>query len=122
MNEYWVVIEPVDVSNDSFKQNVKLVVQALAKINGSPNFTANIYDDEVVANARTTLDPSSPGQPHPTVGPQAVQTQHYVASYEGRLPAENPYAEHPYEIWWYPAAYTDSPNVGRYVHGEPWKP
>jgi hypothetical protein len=47
---YYEVVEPVDLSNDGFKQRVKLVLQAVARTKGAPDFMARVYDDEGAAD------------------------------------------------------------------------
>lgn len=124
---YYVVIDPVDLSNDSFKQNVKLVLQALAKTNGGPNFTAWVLDDEAVANTKYSYD-TNPGAD--TVdkmkAQQAAEEQHLIAGYTGGWDttyAHSSTADDAYTISWFPAAIIDSPNVGQYVKfGEQFKP
>jgi hypothetical protein len=44
--------------------------------------------------------------------------QHLVAMYSGGLAT----GLYPYEVAWYPGAFTDTPNVGQYVDSEEWKP
>ena len=44
------VIDPVDLSTDGFKQNVNLVTQAVANTDGSPDFSARVFDDEDIAS------------------------------------------------------------------------
>lgn len=116
---YYVVINPVDLSNDSFKQNVKLVLQALAKTNGSPDFTAYVYDDEAVANTAYSLNAADPF--HKSTDQEG---QHTVAMYLGGIDdGKVSTANSAYQIIWYPATYADTPNVSKYTsfeHG--WKP
>ena len=45
-----MLIDPVDLSTDGFKQDVKLVLQAVADTDGGTDFSARIFDDETVAN------------------------------------------------------------------------
>jgi len=118
---YYVVIEPVNLSNDSFKKRVKLVLQAIAKTNGGPDFSANIFDDEAAAKTEYSHR-THPGNENPDEAKAQITLveQHLVAGYDGGLLASG--APYPYEIMWYPSASTDSPNVGQYVGDEEWKP
>jgi hypothetical protein len=57
---YFVLIDPVDLSTDGFKQDVKLVLQAVAKTKGDPDFSARIFDDEAVARETFSHDTNPP--------------------------------------------------------------
>jgi hypothetical protein len=117
---YYVLIDPVNLGNDAFKQDVKLVLQAVAKTKGDPDFSARIFDDEAVAKETFSHDTNPP----PLEDPDEIRAatdrrgQHLVAIYSGGLKT----LLYPYEIDWYPAAFTDTPNVGQYVDTEQWKP
>lgn len=115
---YYIVIDPVDVSTDSFKQTVKLVLRAVARTNGGdPNFSADVFDDESTANTAYSYDTSNGiGVNASDLKAQADQEkQHCVAMYNGGVNNE-------YEIAWYPENLVSSPNVGKYVSYEQWKP
>ena len=123
---YYVVIDPVDLSNDGFKQNVKLVLQAIAKDNGGPNFSARIFDDEAVANNYLS-DKSDPPLDQGVVKEHnAQEEQHLIATFVGGIDqdtAQPSTADTAYNISWFPAAFTGSPNVGQYVElFDQWKP
>jgi hypothetical protein len=45
-----VVVDPVDLSNDGFKQRVKLVLQAVARTKGDADFVAQVYDNQGAAD------------------------------------------------------------------------
>ena len=117
---YYVAMDPVNLTNDGFKQNVKLVTQALAKTKGDPDFSARLFDDRAVAAetfARVS-DPPLSQKPDETTAAKDREGQHLVAIYSGGL-ATTP---DPYVLMWYPDAVTGTPNVGHYVDSEPWKP
>ena len=125
---YFVVIAPVDLSNDSFKQDVKLVVQSIANTTtnttiSGPDFSARIFDDEAVAKAylEEETDPSSSsGRTRDEMRAYLDERgQHLVATYQGGL---KEFGGWPYHISWYPGAFPDTPNVGPYVGSEQWKP
>lgn len=120
---YYVVIDPVDLSNDGFKRNVKLVAQALAQKKGDADFTVRFFDDQDIAAESYQSDPGGPGSSSDQTQAEMKdfldrKGQHLVAIYGGGLPA----ALYPYELNWYPAAFTSTPNVGPYVGNEEWKP
>lgn len=115
---YHVVIDPVDLTTDGFKQNVKLMTAASAQTKGDNDFTVRIFDDEGIATESYRTDP---GGSDPSAGTKeflALKRQHLVAIYGGGLPA----ALCPYELGWYPTAFTSTPNVDMYVGNEEWKP
>jgi len=124
-NTYYVTIEAVDLANDNFKQSVKLVVKALAKQNGSTDFTANIYDDEATAKAGANYY-SNPSTDQAEIKAKSDQRgQHLVASYSGgidEITAKVSTADSAYVLNWYPGAFKDTPNVGKYVGNEQFKP
>jgi hypothetical protein len=117
--DYYVVIAPVDLGNDSFKQRVKLVVQAVAKTNGDPDFSANIYDDEAVANTAYALNTADPFHTATDQESQHLVAMHIGGLDDGRVST----ADDAYQIYWYPAASTDTPDAAKYTHMElRWKP
>ncbi|MDR3665107.1 MAG: hypothetical protein P4L86_32770 [Mycobacterium sp.] len=122
---YYVVIDPVDLSNDGFKQSVKLVVLAVAKTNGGPGFSADIYDDAATAQAEYSYV-SNPSDVTPTQSlwaHHAQMEQHLVADYIGGIDgARASTADSAYTIAWYDYAFISTPNVGQYVGEEQWKP
>ncbi|OBB33578.1 hypothetical protein A5792_10675 [Mycolicibacterium peregrinum] len=99
---YLVVIAPVSPDTDTFKQDVKGVVQDLASKNG-PDFSTSIFDDQSVAVAESTDD---------------RRARHLIAMYSGGLST----ALYPYSISWFPASFTDTPTVGQWVDTEEWNP
>lgn len=118
---YYVVIDPVDLSNDGFKLAVKLVTQAIARMDGAADFSAKFYDDQTVANVAFTTDPGSGNRgTKPPLDKAALDErgQHLVAIYSGGLEMQ----PSPYQMMWYPGAFTVTPNVGRWVSNEDWKP
>lgn len=124
---YYVAIEPVDLSNDTFKQNVKLVLDSLAKTDGGPNFSVEIYDDKDIANTAYYSDT------HPLQLPLDElkafwdqQEQHLVANYVGGWDinyAHSSTADDAYTITWFPSAGSPHPVVGKYSSiPQQWKP
>jgi hypothetical protein len=111
------------LKNDGFKQSVKLVNQALAQKKGDGDFSAHIFDDEAVAREALAADPGGPGPtPDQSQGEMKAaldrRGQHLVAIYSGGLQM----SLYPYEIDWYPGAFTSTQNVGQFVGAEEWKP
>jgi hypothetical protein len=118
---YFVLIAPVDLSTDGFKRDVKLVLQAVAKTDGGSDFSARILDDEAVASQAFSeeTDPRLSQSPDEQREFEERKAQHLVAMYTGGL---NTGLGYPYDVSWYPAAASDTPNVGRYVGSEEWRP
>lgn len=108
---FYVVIDPVDLGADAFKQTVKGAIQGLAADNG-PDFSARIFDNEATALQTFDKDTGSGAADDPQ------RAQHFIATYSGGLST----ALYPYELSWFPATFTDNPTVGQWVGTEEWKP
>lgn len=111
---YYVSVAPVDLSNDGFKDNVKLVAQAQQK--GDSKFSARIFDDATIANEALARDTNaSPIGTADAIREQQQRIgQHLVAIYSGGLDA-NLYL---HQLDWYPGAFTTTARVGQYVGNE----
>lgn len=107
----YVVVAPIDITNDSFKTSVRGVAEDLARQHG-PDFSAWIFDDEATADG--SFAERSGG---PAVDKQE-NARHLIAIYSGGLST----TIYPYGIDWFPGTFTDDPAVGRWVDGEQWKP
>jgi hypothetical protein len=124
----YVVIDPVDLNNDSFKQNVKLILREIATKSHSrngPNFSANFFDDEAVAKAEISKKKNPGGLTKNALDALYDQEeQHLVAHYTGGInfDADASTADDAYNIYWYPTTSTISPNADKYVGSEEWKP
>jgi hypothetical protein len=118
---YFVLIDPVDLSTGGFKQDVKLVLGAVAKTNGNSDFSARILDQEAIAREAFAEEtgPRVSQSPDEKRDFEERKRRHLVAMYSGGL---NTGLGYPYDISWYPAASTDAPNVGRYAGSEEWRP
>ena len=143
---YYVVVDPVDLSNDGFKQRVKLVLQAIARKKGDPDFVASVYDDQGAADwAWTTLEhaPEScelggacGNRPTPpedrdernradeqSKADKHASERHVVAFYSGGSKAEQ--SPWPYELSWYPWLSDEISDTGeevKYEGDEDWRP
>ncbi|MDP7735120.1 hypothetical protein [Mycobacterium paragordonae] len=126
-NNYYIAIAPVDLSNDSFKSGVLLVVQAVAKTNGGPDFSAWIYDDEAVANTAYHSDTHPLELSLDEMKAFSLQEErHLLLDYQGGWDATNAHpstADAAYTITWFSAAGSPHPVVGKYSsEPEQWKP
>jgi len=109
---YYVVIDPVDTSNDSFKQTIKDIVSDIAKEKKTVDFTATIYDNTTLASddfnhVLATSDSE-----------QANKSQHTIAMYNGGIDpntAGTSSDDSAYIIAYYPAADKSTAIVGKYV-------
>lgn len=123
---YYVVIPGVNLGDDSFKASVKSVVQALSFKNGSPTFSANIYDDAALARTAVSQDVDlTEVSASETQVRSAEEVQHLIAMYDGGIDenAQHSTAAAAYAISRFPAADASSPNVGPYVDlSEQFKP
>ena len=120
----YVVIDPVDLSNDSFKQKVKTIIKDLAAKKGVKEFSANIYDNaDVAAQDYNMTLPNGKADGQTKL---AEQGQHLVAEYDGGIDMDTAQVsreDKAYTISWYPGADKTTPNVGKYVSiDEQFKP
>ena len=114
-----MLINPVNLSTDGFKQDVKLVLQAVA------DKTATLTSRQGSSMMKPSLtkfsqemNPPLGESPYETTAFEDLKGQHLVAMYSGGLTT----GLYPYEVDWYPGAFTGTPNVGQYVDFEEWKP
>ena len=118
---YFVLVDPIDVRNDAFKRDVKLVLEAVADADGSAKFSARIFDDEAIAREALSDEtaPRPAQRPEESESARERRGQHLVAMYAGGV---NTGLGYPYDIAWYPGAFTSTPDVGNYVDSEQWRP
>ena len=120
-NSYYVVIAPVDLNTENFKEVVRSVFRVLAQENGGPLFTAHVWT--LKSAAQTELSYAS--QPYTFSddlfsAKEAANDQHFLASYIGGLVYAGEAPEN--LIYWFPSSAHPSPNVGRWVGAEVWEP
>lgn len=134
LDEYYIKIDPLDFSNDSFKTQVKLVVSAIAKDKHTTDFMAKIFTDSSVLaykNNATSYyqDLHDTGvvttdMAQWTKEMEAKSETTYVASYTGGFnynQAKPSTSDDAYKISWFPSTFTDNGTVGKYVGDEKWK-
>ncbi len=117
---YYLLIDPVDVSTDEFKNSVKGVLQALAAKQGNPNFSAWFYDNREIGRLAydDQVTPPVMDSPEEIKAKASAREPHLIASYSGG----NPNAWMMYGISWFPGATTSSPTIGQWVDSEEFKP
>ena len=117
---YYVVIDPIDVTTGAFKDTVKAVLGALARIEGGPQFTAHVWDSLTAAQTEVSYK-SQPDlfSDDQLMAKEAANETHFVASYVGGLvyPGEPP----SFVILWFPESSIDNPMVGQRVSAEVWE-
>jgi len=132
--EYYVLIDPVDLSSDAFMDTVKSIITDIARVEGKPEFGAKLYTDREVLEYGYEL-PSSDEFPATQEGIQqyraylqsmaAKSASTLIASYVGGIDLLQARASRDvgaYSILWFGSAFTDHPIVGGYVGDEEWKP
>jgi hypothetical protein len=119
----YVLVDPVDTSNDGFKSTIKTVVQDISKERKSADFTVYIYD-----NAQVAAWEYSQGIPHGQADAEskaAQSAQHLIADYSGGIDvdtAQRSTADKAYTVSYFSGADKQTPVVGHWVGTEQFKP
>jgi Cu2+-containing amine oxidase len=119
----YVVIDPVDTSNDSFKASVKAIVKDIATKKNFKEFTVNVYDNADTAAWQYNM--STPSNQTEAKAKLAERAQHLIANYSGGIDldtAKASTADKAYSISFYPGADKTTATVGKYVSTEQFKP
>lgn len=143
---YYVVVDSVDLSNDGFKQRVKLVLQAIARTKGDPDFVATVYDHQGAAdwawtnleNAPESCELGGPCGNRPPIpedrdernraderskAEEHDSERHVVAFYSGGYETNG--TSWPYQLAWYPWLSDEISDTGdevKYEGDEDWRP
>ena len=135
--ELYVVVDPVDLTDDGFKERVKRVLLAIAREQGTPDFSATVYDDADAAAWAYDFYENGPescelGQESCQI-PESEQAnadrmndladRHTVAYYSGGYRTST--SSFPYELSWYsrlPMEAVDTGDEVRYEADEKWRP
>lgn len=117
---YYVVIDPIDVTTEIFKDTVKSVFAALASVEGGPQFSAHVWDSLTAAQTEVSYK-SQPDlfSDDQIAAKETANETHFVASYVGGLvyPGESP----SFVILWFPHSSIDNLAVGQWVSAEVWE-
>lgn len=119
----YVVVDPIDTSNDSLKQTMKNIVSDIAKTKNFKEFTVYIYDNKAIATREYNKE--LPNGAADARAKSDERGQHLVAMYSGGIDletAKKSTADNAYSISFYPGAFKDTPTVGKYVGTEQFKP
>jgi hypothetical protein len=117
----YVAIDPVDLSNEDFKADVKRVLADLARDIGGPAFTAQVYDDrDLAAYAHAVITGTAERSDDKTR--YRLADSRMVAFYSG----EDSESDWPYRLAWYPwlpdQSLVDSAAQRRHEGDEQWRP
>lgn len=120
LTQYWVLIDPVDLSTDAYKDSVRAIISDLARKDGEPEMSVEVVTNREIAEAES---PSSTSAFIEEYGDQyfletipALEVEGWVASYRGGLDGntlEPSSSAEAYEIIWRPYATAEI---------ETWKP
>lgn len=108
---YYVLIDPVDLTNDSFKNDIKNITRQIVKDKGS-KISVDFVDNKSVLDLEYKSHYGSN-----TLGRILTKAemdelgQHLVAAFSGELAAD----EYPNSLLFFPSAFKDTPRVGKYV-------
>lgn len=109
-DEHYVLIDPVDLSTDQFKEDIKVLVRALVKEKGKKQ-SFEFHD------SRESLDISykqygdmSLGRPR-TSEEDKILAVHYIAAFSGQLET----GIYKNTLQFFLATFKDNPDVGKYV-------
>ncbi len=81
---YYVLIDPVDLSNDSFKEDIKAIVKQMVEKKG-PNISIELHDKiESLQISYKQYGDLSLGRPR-TNAEEKLMAIHYIAGYQGNL-------------------------------------
>ncbi len=108
---YIILVDPVNIKNDIFKEDIKNITKQLVKDKGS-KISIDILDDKKTLElyneshyGKGTLDRILTKQEMDMVG------LHLVASFSGQLET----MIYPNSLAFFPGTFTDNPKVGKYV-------
>lgn len=112
---YYILIDPVDISNDNFKKDIKLLIKKLVKEKGN-KLDLNILDDSETLNLFYEDEVNLNNTDFQKTA--TLEARHLIAMYTGNL-ATMPSN---YDLAFFPGAFKDTPDIGTYVSGEEFNP
>ena len=104
---YYILIDPVKLSDASFKDDIKVIINNIVKEKGT-KISVNIYDKK--AALESSYDEAS-YQKIPTQKENVEDEIHNVAIFSGELKTNI----YPNTLSFFPATFTDNKTVGKYV-------
>ncbi|MEH6993714.1 hypothetical protein V7075_13530 [Neobacillus drentensis] len=114
---YYVLIDPVDSNNTAFMDDVKYLINTFVKEYGR-KISIEIFDDRNVLEVEYKLyGDLSLGRPL-TDAENQQRAIHYIAGYSGELETGLYFNS----LWLFPAADSNTPQVGKYASGMEYNP
>lgn len=107
---YYVLIDEVNLDNDNFKEEISNIIIALLKEYGT-KINIEFFDNSKALDFHYQKYVKMQHKKPDTEDEKKLLTRHYIASFMG----ENEVAFSPYDIYYFPNATNDTPEVGKYV-------
>lgn len=115
---YYVLIDPVNLANDGFKNDVQAITKQIVKDKGS-KISIDFLDDKSVLELeyKSHYGANTLGRilTKPEMDKQGL---HLVATFSGELAADI----YPNSLAFFPSTFTDNPKVGKYVESMEFNP
>lgn len=107
---YYVVIDPVDLTSDTFKNNIKDLVNKITKEKGG-KISIEFFDSETTSGVHYKEYVEMSLSPQEIKDAQADISIHYIASFSGELET----GIYNNSLMFFPGAFKDNKTVGKYV-------
>lgn len=107
---YYVLIDEVNLDNDNFKEEISNIIIVLLKEYGT-KINVEFFDNSKALDFHYQKYVKRQHKKPDTEDEKKLLTRHYIASFMG----ENEVAFSPYDIYYFPNATNDTPEVGKYV-------
>lgn len=107
---YYVVIDPVDLSSEAFKNNIKDLTNKITKEKGG-KISIEFFDSEVTSDVHYKEYVEMSLTPQETKDAQADMGIHYVASFSGELES----GIYKNSLMFFPGTFKSNQTVGKYV-------
>lgn len=107
---YYVLIDEVNLDNDNFKEEISNIIIALLKEYGT-KINIEFFDNSKALDFHYQKYVKMQHKKPDTEDEKKLLTRHYIASFIG----ENEVCDVPYEIFYFPCASNDTPEVSKYV-------
>jgi hypothetical protein len=111
LDQYWVLTSPLDYSTDEYKNQIKLIIEDIARQDGTAALNVNVVTDREVAEAEaiSTYEQfvAEHGTNYAVNGIPAKEPEHWAASYTGGFDfdaGEASESAEAFEVIWRPYA------------------
>lgn len=116
---YFVLMEKVDLSNDGFMEDVKRIVSDISKAKATKKLNIELFDDKSTLELTYKSHYGINTLRRPlTKSERTSLERHYIASFSGEL-ATMP---DPYSLSYFPSAFKDSKEVGKFRKDVDYEP